>query len=46
MWRSPRWRDNCNQQQHERFPLRLPLGAVKKACRDRQASSVSPYDGD
>ena len=38
--RSPR---NGNQDAHDRFPLWLPLGPVKKACRDRQASSVSCY---
>jgi hypothetical protein len=46
MTRSPRWRDNGNQQQHERFPLRLPLLGHKKACRDRQASSVADHWSD
>ena len=41
--RSPRWRDNGNQQPDERLPLWLPLLADKKACRDRQASSLSSY---
>src|SRR6266550_7749919 len=41
MRRSPRWRDNGNQEAHGRFPFRLPLESAKKACRGRQASSAS-----
>jgi hypothetical protein len=32
-----------NQTELVRFPLWLPLGGVKKACRDRQASSVTAH---
>jgi hypothetical protein len=45
MRRSVRWRDNGNQEQGDWFPLRLPLATAKKACRDRQASSVTTYFG-
>jgi hypothetical protein len=37
------WLGNGNQARDGRLPLRLPLVAHKKACRDRQASSVSAY---
>ena len=36
-------RSNGNQGRISWFPLWLPLEAAKKACRDRQASSVSAY---
>jgi hypothetical protein len=43
MRRPARWLGNGNQARDGRFPLRLPLPGAKKACRDRQASSVTAH---
>ena len=37
------WPGNGNQARDGWLPLRLPLPGVKKACRDRQASSVTAH---
>ena len=42
MRRPARWLGNGNQARDGRIPLRLPLGAAKKASRDRLASVVTP----